>query len=149
MLEERKREFRAVARQRRIATGHRAERSEVIVRCLEELEVVVAAERVLAYAPMGSEVDVTSFAAWCRGVGKQVCVPEDDVDPSWADVIIVPGLAFTPDGRRCGQGAGWYDRFLPGRRAGCVTIGVGFRTQLVDDVPTEPHDVVLDLVITD
>ena len=60
-----------------------------------------------------------------------------------------PGLAFTADGRRLGQGGGHYDRFLPRLRAGCVTIGAAFAEQLVDDLPTEPHDVRLDLVVTD
>ena len=110
---------------------------------------MAAAKRVLVYDPMGSEVDVREFSAWCRSLGKQVRVPEDAVAADWPDVIVVPGLAFTADGRRCGQGAGWYDRFLPGRRADCVTIGVGFSTQLVDDLPTDPHDVTLDLIVTD
>ena len=65
------------------------------------------------------------------------------------DVVVVPGLAFTADGRRLGQGGGHYDRFLPRLRAGCVTIGAAFAEQLVDDLPTEPHDVRLDLVVTD
>ena len=59
-----------------------------------------------------------------------VAVPEDDVDPAWPDVVIVPGLAFTSTGRRLGQGGGWYDRFLVGVRDDCVTVGVCFHEQL-------------------
>ena len=72
-----------------------------------------------------------------------------DVDPASLDVVVVPGLAFTADGRRLGQGGGHYDRFLPRLRPACVTIGAAFAEQLVDDLPTEPHDIRLTLVVTD
>ncbi len=85
-----------------------------------------------------------------EAAGKRTAVPEDaDLEPAWPDVIVVPGLAFTPDGRRLGQGGGWYDRFLPGRRGDCVTIGVCFAPQLVADLPTGRHDVIVDVVVTD
>ena len=71
------------------------------------------------------------------------------VDPVTVDVVLVPGLAFTRDGRRLGQGGGFYDRFLPSLRADCVTVGVCFAEQMVDDVPSEAHDRVLDHVVTD
>jgi len=51
-----------------------------------------------------------------------------------------------PDFDRIG---GHYDRFLPRLRPGCRTVGAGFAEQLVADLPTEPHDVRLDLVVTD
>ncbi len=71
------------------------------------------------------------------------------VDPTTIDVVVVPGLAFTRDGRRLGQGGGYYDRFLPLLRDDCVTCGVGFAVQIVDDLPSESHDRVLTMVITD
>ena len=76
-------------------------------------------------------------------------MPEDDIEASWPDVIIVPGTAFTVRGERIGQGGGWYDRFLPGRRADAVLIGVAFAPQIVGSIPTESHDVRLDMVVTD
>ena len=142
--------LRLDARAARIATTERARRSAAIVATLLALPEVVSAHRVLAYSAQGSEVDLSAFVEACREQGREVALPEDDgLSAEWPDVIVVPGLAFTADGRRCGQGAGWYDRFLPGRRDDCVTIGVGFRTQLVDDVPTDDHDVTLDRVVTD
>lgn len=71
------------------------------------------------------------------------------VAPETIDVVIVPGLAFTPDGRRLGQGGGYFDRFLALVRPDCVTCGVGFAEQIVDDIPCEPHDRTLSAVITD
>lgn len=54
-------------------------------------------------------------------------------------VVFVPGLAFTADGRRLGQGGGFYDRLLAERPDLCA-IGVGFGVQLLDDLPCETHD---------
>jgi 5-formyltetrahydrofolate cyclo-ligase len=70
------------------------------------------------------------------------------VDPGTIHLVFVPGLAFTADGRRLGQGGGFYDRFLPLLRDDCVTIGVGFTEQLVEALPIEPHDSILDRILT-
>lgn len=144
---EAKQALRRTLRDRRKALSDRAARSAEIGRLLAALPAVQNASRIMAYSTMGSEVDTEPFVAWCAANGKVVAMPEDDVDPTWPDVIIVPGLAFTTDGARCGQGGGWYDRFLPGRRAECTTIGVGFDVQLVDTVPMGPFDVTLDVII--
>ncbi|BAN03674.1 5-formyltetrahydrofolate cyclo-ligase [Ilumatobacter coccineus] len=144
-----KRSLRREARERRKALTDRHERSARLTRTLIAHPAVIDADRVMAYSAMGSEVDTAMFVAWCIEHGKAVLMPEDGVDPSWPDVVIVPGLAFTLDGHRCGQGGGWYDRFLPGIRADCVTIGVGFRVQLVDELPIGPFDQSLDIVLTD
>lgn len=145
---EAKHSLRGALRDRRKGLPDRAERSAEIGRLLAAHPAVEGAVRLMAYSTMGSEVDTGPFVDWCVANGKTVAMPEDDVDPTWPDVVIVPGLAFTLDGGRCGQGGGWYDRFLPGVRSDCTTIGVGFDVQLVDSVPTGPFDVNLDVVIT-
>jgi 5-formyltetrahydrofolate cyclo-ligase len=60
-------------------------------------------------------------------------------------LVLVPGVAFTHDGRRLGQGGGFYDRALTGRLA--TAIGIGFTCQLVDDLPHGAHDRVMDGLI--
>lgn len=145
---EAKQSMRREMRDLRRGLVDRDERSDRVTRLLTEHPVVAAAERVMAYSTMGSEVDTARLVAWCEAHGKSVAVPEHDVDPRWPDVVIVPGLAFTVAGDRCGQGGGWYDRFLSGVRDDCVTIGVGFDAQLVDQIPTGPFDLPLDFVIT-
>ncbi len=60
--------------------------------------------------------------------------------------VIVPGLAFTAEGVRLGYGAGFYDRFLP--QLSVPNAGVCFTEQLVDELPTEPHDVLVQQVIS-
>lgn len=66
-------------------------------------------------------------------------------------VLIVPLLAFDRRGYRLGYGGGFYDRSLEGlRAAGPVTaIGFAFAAQEVDEVPTEPTDQPLDLIVTE
>lgn len=65
------------------------------------------------------------------------------------DVFIVPGAAFTRDGRRLGRGGGYYDATLARRRADARTIGVVFELNVVSALPTEPHDVRVDFLATE
>ncbi len=67
---------------------------------------------------------------------------EDDAE---GVVIVVPGVAFTREGKRLGRGGGFYDRMLAQQKR-AVKIGVGFACQRVDDLPTEEHDWTMDEV---
>ena len=53
-------------------------------------------------------------------------------------IVLVPGVGYGRDGRRLGQGGGFYDRFLA-THAG-PAIGLGFACQRCDDLPLDPHD---------
>jgi 5-formyltetrahydrofolate cyclo-ligase len=116
---------------------------------VQEFPEVRAAGTVMAFESIPGEPDTAAFIAWCREHGTTVILPEDDPAPGAPDVVIVPGLAFTSAGQRLGQGGGWYDRFLASVRDDCVTIGVAFAPQIVDELPTEAHDVALDVIVTD
>ncbi|PJM79492.1 5-formyltetrahydrofolate cyclo-ligase [Bifidobacterium scaligerum] len=66
-----------------------------------------------------------------------------------ADVVIAPALGVDPQGYRLGRGAGWYDRALTLRRQGCPLIAVCWSWEVMDRLlPTEPHDVPADAVLT-
>ena len=67
--------------------------------------------------------------------------------PQSVDVILVPGIAFTRTGARCGRGGGYYDRLLSELAPSAFKIGVCFPLQLVGELPTEPHDYWVDRVI--
>jgi 5-formyltetrahydrofolate cyclo-ligase len=71
-----------------------------------------------------------------------------DVNP---DIVLVPLAAFDRRGHRLGYGAGYYDRTLIQLRRlkHVVAIGVGYAMQEIEAVPTQPHDVALDYVLTE
>ena len=62
------------------------------------------------------------------------------------DVAIVPGMAFDAEGHRLGRGKGYYDRFLS-RVPYLHKIGLCFSWQIVDCVPCDEHDIVMDEII--
>ena len=62
------------------------------------------------------------------------------------DVAVIPGMAFDREGHRLGRGKGYYDRFLT-RLPHTYKIGVCFPFQLVDHVPADAHDILMDEVI--
>ena len=62
------------------------------------------------------------------------------------DVAIIPGMAFDRHGNRLGRGKGYYDRFLPLLPTRVYKIGVCFPFQLLDNIPTEEHDIKMDVV---
>jgi 5-formyltetrahydrofolate cyclo-ligase len=63
------------------------------------------------------------------------------------ELILVPGLAFTPSGRRLGRGAGFYDRLLATLRKETQKLGICFRFQVLESLPLEAHDLKVDAVI--
>jgi 5-formyltetrahydrofolate cyclo-ligase len=68
----------------------------------------------------------------------------DDVD--W---VLVPGVAFDRDGARLGYGGGYYDRLLPLLPARAPRVAGAFSVQIVDEVPRAPHDITMDVVVTE
>ena len=65
------------------------------------------------------------------------------------DLVIVPGLGFTPTGYRIGRGMGFYDRFLAQPEFTGMTCGLSFQEQVVESLPLLDHDVPLGMLVTD
>lgn len=55
-------------------------------------------------------------------------------------LMLVPGVAFTQDGKRLGRGGGWYDRALTNLPKCIETVGICAKERLLSDLPTEEHD---------
>jgi len=62
------------------------------------------------------------------------------------DLVLVPGIAFDLSGHRLGRGQGFYDRILA--EASGIKCGVGYDFQLLETIPTEPHDARVDFIFT-
>lgn len=71
------------------------------------------------------------------------------VSPGELDLIIAPGVVFDEDLNRVGFGKGYYDRILSRKRKDAKVIAVAYEFQVVDEVPTEPHDIKMDMIITE
>jgi len=65
------------------------------------------------------------------------------------DWVLVPGVAFDPQGGRLGYGGGFYDRLLPLLARQVLRVAGAFEAQIVAQVPAAPHDVKVDLIATE
>jgi 5-formyltetrahydrofolate cyclo-ligase len=72
--------------------------------------------------------------------------PARDASLGSADVVVVPGVAYDLSGRRLGRGGGSYDRALATVTA--PAVGLALDEEVVDEVPVEPHDRRVDVVVT-
>ncbi len=64
-------------------------------------------------------------------------------------LVILPGLGFDPFGNRLGRGRGFYDRFLAHRDFRGISCALALEEQFVDSVPVGPHDIPIDMLVTD
>ncbi|WP_092573541.1 5-formyltetrahydrofolate cyclo-ligase [Rhizobium lusitanum] len=91
----------------------------------------------------GAALIATGFGT--SGPGPDAAV----LDP---DIMLVPLSAFDSTGHRIGYGAGHYDRAITRLHQKGLNprlIGIAFDCQEVPSVPTEPHDVRLDAILTE
>ncbi len=150
--------------------------SEEMCNKLAEDRRIMDAKYIMAYCPLKDEVNILPFLDHLNNIGKTILLPEvmsaedmilhlydintqmskgalgtsfpsneEFTDYELIDAVLVPGVAFTKDGRRLGRGRGYYDRFLK-RLEGVYKRGVCFPYQIVEDIPTEIHDIKVDYV---
>jgi len=65
------------------------------------------------------------------------------------DWVLVPGVAFDTRGYRIGYGGGYYDRLLPLLRGDAQRVAGAFELQIVEQVPSAPHDLTVDAIVTE
>lgn len=70
------------------------------------------------------------------------------IDAEKINCVIVPGAAFDIHKNRLGLGGGFYDKFLP-RAVNAKKIALAYDFQIMDAIPTEPHDSPVDMIITE
>ena len=71
------------------------------------------------------------------------------VPPEEIDIIILPCISCDRDCNRIGHGAGYYDKFLSKTGKDCFTMALCYEEAMLDDIPTEPHDMPVDAVVTE
>ena len=75
--------------------------------------------------------------------------PGKEIPPELIDFAIIPGVGFSRQGGRMGNGQGYYDRLLPQLRRDCPLVALCYECQLFDDLIVGPHDVFMDKVVTE
>lgn len=81
---------------------------------------------------------------------------DDELNIHTLDIIIIPGIAFDKGNnkmgfRRIGHGGGYYDKFLEkceNNNVKPTKISLAFPFQIINNIPVEPHDKYIDILIT-
>lgn len=153
------------------------EKSDRICQNIISSNLFQQAERILAYAPLGNEVDIrpvieegwrqqkrivfpkvfgdtmryfeiSSFSQLKEGT-FHVMEPVETNLVDWEEALVfVPGVAFDRQGNRMGYGKGYYDRFFEGK-TDCVKVGVAYELQVADQLPTEENDLPVEYLVTE
>mgnify|MGYP000926558762 FL=1 len=67
------------------------------------------------------------------------------------DIVLIPGIAFSVNGDRIGFGKGYYDKYLtkylPGKLP--LLIAPVFDFQITDGFISEPHDIPVDVIVSE
>lgn len=120
------------------------------VQSFELIELLSQTKRVVLPRVAGDDMDFYPYTPSSLKVGAfGIEEPQgsEPISPDEIDVIVVPGVAFTTDGKRCGRGKGYYDKYLSRSGFRAIKIGVCYAEQLAEDIPNEPHDIVMDYMI--
>jgi 5-formyltetrahydrofolate cyclo-ligase len=161
-----------------LSASERSRHNQAILGHLQSLPEINTAKTLFSYISYGSETDTRQLLDWLLLEGKQVLVPRISTDgrmiavafPGWSsihtgsrgipipensdayegiiDVCITPGLGFTADGARLGQGEGYYDRWFATHPVR-YRIAPAFECQLNPQLPVDAHDTPVNLIVTE
>lgn len=164
-------------RKKACSLAERSALSKKVVARLMNTDSWKNAHTVLLYYSLPDEVDTHELASAAVCEGKIVLLPSvvgDDLelhifnekeelvegafhiqepagnlftDYDSIDLAIIPGVAFTPNGVRLGRGRGYYDRLLT-HLAKTYKIGLCWPFQLLNEIPSEPHDICMNMIIS-
>lgn len=141
--------------------GNEADCTAVLYRALSQ-EKIVGVPRIVPHTstmdfylldgtlPFGDQIERGSF-----GISEPVPTLEKlELSPALAKkrmLVLVPGVAFTNNGKRLGHGKGFYDRYIARLKQTGATValaGFCFPCQIVADLPTDAYDIPMDTVFT-
>ena len=163
-------------RKRAMTESEIVAKSEALGALFLASEAYQKAQTIYGYLPYNQEVRTVSMLQRALDDGKRVAVPKcygdemrfiylDDLskvekgycnipepiaDEPVADdptaLVLMPGLAFDPQGHRMGYGGGFYDKFLAAE-PNHPTLALCYDFQMMDHLETEAHDIPVDYVI--
>lgn len=150
----------AAAHLSEVLAGHRGVPLAGYMPIRTEIDPRPAMAEASAYGPVGvpviqAEGQPLEFSRWqpdgalrAGPFGAQMPELDDFFDP---EILIVPLVAFDRNGGRLGYGGGFYDRTLERLRARRATLAIGFAfaAQEAADLPLEPTDQPLDMIVTE
>ncbi|MEW6599395.1 MAG: 5-formyltetrahydrofolate cyclo-ligase [Nitrospirota bacterium] len=103
--------------------------------------------------------DVAELVPGYMGIPEPGVRENREVELSALDLIIIPGAGFDMKGNRIGYGGGYYDKLLSAvsserSASGAVSniplfIALAFEEQIAGEIPSEPHDIKMDIILTD
>lgn len=125
-----------------------------------ELVLDCAAAGKKVYLPVvdGEDLRIRRFTGMdTMKEGASFSIPEpsvgaEEVSLADIDLVVVPGVAFDMRGGRMGRGKGFYDRLFSGileKKQSPYKVGICFDFQIMDNVPMEPHDTLMDVVLSE
>jgi 5-formyltetrahydrofolate cyclo-ligase len=76
-------------------------------------------------------------------------LPAKQVEVKMLDLVMVPGVAFDRAGARMGHGKGYCDKLLQHARLDAPLVALAFECQLFPEIPTAPHDIFMDKIVTE
>ena len=165
------------AKKRAMTEEQIAATSDALARQLYEHPAYKEAKSIFGYLSYNQEVRTMPMLEQAQKDGKRVAVPKvigDTMIFIWLDdlsrielgycnipepidngpeaidetaLVMMPGLAFDPTGRRCGYGGGFYDRYLE-QHPHHPTIAMCYGFQMFDHLDTDPHDIPVNDVLS-
>ena len=89
------------------------------------------------------------FAPGAEGIPEPRLTDARTLAMEEIDLVILPGIAFDARGNRVGRGKAYYDIFLKEVPTAAARIALAFEQQVVERIPPAPHDVPVELVLTE
>lgn len=128
--------------------GGEVETGEVLETALKEGKVVLFPVVCGAHLRFVKVSDPGEMVKGAFGISEP-CLSGEAYSPDSADLVVVPGVAFDHAGKRIGFGKGYYDKALHHLEGSGRLVGFCYDFQLVDEIVAEPHDVAVDVIITE
>lgn len=118
---------------------------------IEEALRCQPAKRVLLPVVVGDDLELREYDGQMQMGAFGILEPSRQsvlfTDYNAIDLAVVPGMAFDAQGHRLGRGKGYYDKLLC-QCPDVNKVGICFDYQYVEEVPSEPHDILMDGVVT-